>query len=71
MNVGSQKTVPMDEERPVDDQAAWLDDATAVYAVAREASAVDFDIWSAPVDGGPARVLVPDAASPSVVRPGG
>lgn len=69
MDVGSQKAVPMDEERSVDDQATWLDDTTAVYAVARDAAGVDFDIWSAPVRGGAASVLVPDAASPSVVRP--
>jgi hypothetical protein len=60
----------MAEERLVDDQVAWLDDETAVYAVGRGTSTVDFDVWSAPVDGGPPQVLVPDAASPSVVRAG-
>jgi hypothetical protein len=70
MDLGTKKIVPIAEDRPVDDQVTWLDDETVVYAVGRGASTVDFDVWSAPVDGGAPEILVPDAASPSVVRPG-
>jgi hypothetical protein len=70
MDLETGKVVPLEEERPVDDQVAWLDDDTALYAVGRGgATAVDSDVWSAPVDGGAPRLLVPDAASPSVVYP--
>jgi hypothetical protein len=70
MDLETGKVLPLEEARPVDDQVAWLDDDTALYAVGRGgAAAVDFDVWSAPVDGGPPRLLVPNAASPSVVRP--
>jgi hypothetical protein len=54
----------------VDDQVAWLDEETVLYAVGRGvASSVEFDIWSSPTGGGAASLLVPDAASPSVVIP--
>jgi hypothetical protein len=65
-------TVPLDEGRAVDDQVAWLDEATVLYAIGKGvATSRDFDIWSAPVAGGAATLLVPDAASPSVVIPRG
>lgn len=63
--------VPLDEGRYVDDQVSWLDDSTVLYSVGKGVStSSDFDVWAAPVDGTAPRVLVPDAASPSVVRPG-
>lgn len=69
MDVDSRRTRPLDEGRLVDDQVAWADDATVLYATGRGvASSVDFDVWSAPVAGGAPTLLVPDAASPSVVR---
>ncbi|RBY78004.1 hypothetical protein DQ239_09895 [Blastococcus sp. TF02-09] len=64
--------VPLGEGRLVDDQVAWLDDDTVLYAVGRGvSSSVDFDVWSSPVDGGAPTLLIPDAASPSVVIPEG
>jgi hypothetical protein len=63
-------TVPLDEGRLVDDQVAWLDDESVLYAVGKGvAASADFDVWSAPVGGGAPAVLVPDAASPSLVVP--
>jgi hypothetical protein len=63
-------TTPLQEGRLVDDQVAWADEDTVLYAVGKGvSSSVDFDVWSAPVDGGAATVLVADATSPSMVRP--
>jgi hypothetical protein len=61
---------PLQEGRLVDDQAAWRDEGTVLYAVGKGVNAtVDFDVWTAPVDGGAATRFVADAASPSVVGP--
>lgn len=68
LDVGTGAIVPLGETRPIDDQVSWLDDETVVYAVGQGASSfVDYDLWAAPVDGGSPRLLVSDAASPSVV----
>ncbi|MFD2091848.1 TolB-like translocation protein [Blastococcus deserti] len=70
LDLESSRVVPLDEVRVVDDQASWADEDTVLYTVARqEAPTAGSDVWSAPVAGGPPRLLVPDAASPSVVRP--
>lgn len=60
------------ESRNVDDQAEWLDNDRLLYALPRPNSAVT-DVWVAPVEAaGPARVFIPGAESPAVVRnPGG
>jgi hypothetical protein len=51
------------EQRPIDDQVEWLDDEHIVYKHGP-------DVWALPVDGSaPARVLLPRASSPVVVRP--
>jgi dipeptidyl aminopeptidase/acylaminoacyl peptidase len=72
MDVASGKTVPLSEGRLVDDQVAWADSATVLYAVGKGvASSAAFDVWSSPVDGGRAALVIPDAASPSVVIPEG
>ncbi|MGI8693487.1 MAG: TolB family protein [Geodermatophilaceae bacterium] len=68
LDLRTQQIVPLGETRPVDDQVTWLDDETVVYAVGQGASSfVNFDIWAASVDGGQPRLLVADAASPSVI----
>ncbi|REE99334.1 PD40 domain-containing protein [Thermomonospora umbrina] len=55
------------ERRTVDDQAAWLDDRTVMYA--RPRGAGGSDVWAVPADGsGAPRILVPDAASPVLLR---
>jgi hypothetical protein len=71
MSVATGVTTRLPEGRSVDDQVNWLDDATVVYGVAGGVmSSTDFDVWAAPASGtGVARLLVPHASSPSVVRP--
>ena len=56
------------ETRAVDDQIEWLDNTHVLYGVPRPSSAVT-DIWIAAIDTStPARVFLPQADSPSVVR---
>jgi hypothetical protein len=57
------------EERSVDDQITWLDDATLLYGLPRADEPGTTDVWALPADGaaGPA-VAIPQAWSPSVVR---
>ncbi len=64
-----QETV-LAETRSVDDQVEWLDDSTVLYALPRTGSeATTYDVWQVPADGtGEPAVLVPQAASPAVVR---
>jgi dipeptidyl aminopeptidase/acylaminoacyl peptidase len=70
LDVASGRLTTLSETRPVDDQAAWLDEDTILYTLPQGLSSLtDFDIWAAPIDGGPARRVVTDAAFPSVVRP--
>jgi Tol biopolymer transport system component len=58
------------ETRSVDDQMAWLDDATIAYAVPRTAPGVaSSDIWSVRADGtGEPQLIVRDAFSPAAIR---
>jgi hypothetical protein len=59
---------PVADTRSVDDQAAWLDDATLMYGIPRDAR--HSDVWAVPADGtGTPRVLVPDAESPVALTP--
>jgi len=51
------------EDRPIDDQIEWVDDGHIVYKHGA-------DVWTLPVDGSAAaRVFLPRASSPVVVRP--
>ena len=61
---------PIDgETRSIDDQLEWLDDAHILYGAPRAGQLPGSDVWIAPVDGsGPARIFLPDAESPIVVR---
>ncbi|HTJ31991.1 MAG TPA: hypothetical protein VL738_02045 [Dactylosporangium sp.] len=55
------------ETRSVDDQIAWLDDRTVMYALHRDADRSD--VWALPADGsGAPALLVPDAESPAYLR---
>ena len=57
------------ETRSIDDQLEWLDDARVLYGVPRAGQPSSRDVWVAPVDGsGAARLFLPDAESPIVVR---
>jgi hypothetical protein len=56
------------ETRSIDDQVEWLDDTHVLYGVRRPSSAIA-DVWVAPIEGTePARVFLPQAESPIVVR---
>jgi hypothetical protein len=63
LDLATMARTPLAETRSVDDQAAWYDDGTVMYALRRGAR--DADVWSVPATGGgrPA-LLVPDAESP-------
>ncbi|MFE9255245.1 TolB family protein [Streptomyces sp. NPDC006879] len=54
------------ETRTVDDQAAWLDDSTLMYALQRADGTND--VWSVPANGtGKPKILVPGANSPALL----
>ena len=57
------------ETRSIDDQLEWLDDGHVMYATTRSSQSPIADVWAAPVTGTePARLLLPEAESPIVVR---
>lgn len=58
------------ETRSIDDQLEWLDDGHVRYGVPSETRPSGHDVCVAPVDGGAARIFLPDAESPIVVRQG-
>jgi Tol biopolymer transport system component len=50
------------ETASIDDQAAWLDDETVMYAKGS-------DVWTTPADGsGNPHLLIAGASSPSILR---
>ena len=56
------------ETRSIDDQIEWLDDDRVLYAVRRSIPS-SLDVWVAPLDNSaPARIFMPEAESPIVVR---
>ncbi|WP_194892042.1 PD40 domain-containing protein [Catenulispora pinisilvae] len=66
LNLTTMAETPLAETRSVDDQAAWLDDHTVMYAVP-QTSGSGYDVWSTPADGsGQPSLLARDAFSPSV-----
>ena len=65
LNLATMAETSLAEQRSVDDQAAWLDDHTVMYAVP-QSGGTGYDVWSTPADGsGKPTVLAPDAFSPS------
>jgi hypothetical protein len=63
---------PLPESRSVDDQAEWLDDRHVLYGLMERVAGggTRTDVWVVAVDGAePPRVYLPQASSPSVVRP--
>ncbi len=56
------------ETRSIDDQLEWLDNAHVLYGVPSADRPSSHDVWVAPIDGGAARIFLPDAESPIVVR---
>ncbi|MGW4412843.1 TolB family protein [Nonomuraea sp. NPDC004702] len=61
LDLATMRETPLGERASIDDQAAWLDDRTVMYAK-------DGDVWAADVGGGPPRRLIPGASSPAAVR---
>jgi hypothetical protein len=61
---------PLSEQHNVDDQVAWLDDTTILYALpASEAGTAATDTWAVPADGsGSPRLVMPNAYSLVVIR---
>ncbi|MSO56128.1 MAG: hypothetical protein EXQ55_04300 [Acidobacteria bacterium] len=56
------------ETSAVDDQVEWFDAEHVLYAVRRRTTSIA-DVWVASVNGGsPARIFLPQAESPIVVR---
>ena len=57
------------ETRSIDDQIEWRDDAHVLYGAFRLARSAAVDVLVAPIEGNePARVFLPGAESPAVVR---
>ncbi|WP_433306485.1 TolB family protein [Actinoplanes sp. CA-030573] len=58
------------EQHSIDDQVEWLDNATVIYGLPRDAAgSASSDVWRVPADGsGSPQVLVKDAWSPAIVR---
>jgi hypothetical protein len=56
------------ETRSIDDQLEWLDDGHVLYGIPSASRPSSHDVWVAPVGDGSARIFLPDAESPIVVR---
>jgi hypothetical protein len=57
------------ETRSIDDQIEWLDDAHVLYGTPRSSQSAVVDVYVASIEGSePARVFLPAAESPIVVR---
>lgn len=59
---------PLSEDRSVDDQVAWLDDDTIMYAVPNGDA---HDIWKLGIAGGKPELMLKGAHSPVVIPPRG
>ncbi len=65
LDLATLRRTPLAETRSVDDQAAWYDGDTVMYAIRRGRPA---DVWTVPADGGGAPdLLIPDAESPAAL----
>ncbi len=69
LDLATMTEIVVDEDRNVDDQVEWLDDATLLYGLPREDEAGVTDVWAVDAqDGAVPRLFIPQAWSPSVVR---
>ena len=66
LNLATMQETPLAETRSVDDQAAWLNNATVMYAVPHDDDPGS-DVYAVPADGsGAPRLLASNGMSPSV-----
>jgi hypothetical protein len=66
LDLATMARTPLAETRSVDDQAAWLNNDTIMYAVRRGTR--NADVWSVPASGrGAPALLIPDASSPAAL----
>jgi hypothetical protein len=66
LDLATMKETPLAEQRSVDDQAAWLDGHTVMYAVPHT-NDPGSDVWSVPADGsGQPSMLAANGMSPAV-----
>jgi hypothetical protein len=66
LNLATMQETPLAETRSVDDQAAWLNDTTVMYAVPHDDDPGS-DLYAVPADGsGAPRLLAANGMSPSV-----
>lgn len=66
LNLATMQETPLAETRSVDDQAAWLDDGTVMYAVPHDDDPGS-DLYAVPADGtGAPRLLAANGMSPAV-----
>jgi hypothetical protein len=66
LDLATLRRTPLAETHSVDDQAAWYDNNTLMYAIRRGPKASD--VWSTPADGsGAPHLLIPDAESPAAL----
>lgn len=67
LDLRTMREIALAEGHSVDDQVAWLDDRTVMYARTRDAGGSD--LWSVPADGsGGPKLLLANAASPAALR---
>ena len=69
LDLGSGQETPLPETRSVDDQAEWQGNDTVLYGVPRSGAgnAAQSDIWASPIIGGPPRLIISGASSPTVL----
>ncbi|HVK23636.1 MAG TPA: hypothetical protein VM677_19965 [Actinokineospora sp.] len=67
MDLATLKSTPLAETHSVDDQAAWLDDATVAYSLQRDDGVND--VWTVQADGsGQPLLTIEGANSPAVIQ---
>lgn len=68
LDLATMTEAPLAETQSVDDQPAWIDDATVAYGLPVNGNANLSNVWSTPADGsGAPTLLVADAFSPAVL----
>lgn len=69
LDLATMKETLLADTRSIDDQAAWLDNDTVMYAVPEPQNPAVADIWKEPADGtGTPQLLIEGAFSPAVIN---